>query len=372
MANRKRPDSKLLVIIILLVLLGLVILASASSAYSFKKYGNTYYFLLHQIEFGLLPGLLLGFLAYRTSLEKIRKFSPKLMLLTLMAMVAVFLPFIGSQGADASRWIGIGSFSFQPAELLKLAFILYFASWLTSRTEKEKKMAGEGKPDFSRTFGAFLFLILVIGILLYLQPNVSTLAVIMAIALVMYFANNTPFSHTIFVFILVVIGILVLIQIAPYRLARWTVFINPDYDTTGTGYQLQQSLFAVGSGGWAGKGFGLGVQRFGILPQTISDSIFAVFAEETGFIGACLLVFLFLAFAGAGFKTAKKAQDSFQRLTAIGISSWIIIQAFVNIGAMTGILPLTGIPLPFIGYGGSALALELVGMGILLNISKNS
>ncbi len=160
-------------------------------------------------------------------------------------------------------------------------------------------------------------------------------------------------------------------QLAPYRVNRLLVFFNPGIDPMGIGYQLKQSLIAVGSGGITGVGLGMSIQKLGFLPQPISDSIFAVFSEEAGFVGSLFLIFLFLIFLWRGLKIAKETGNRFCQLTALGITSWIVIQAFVNIGAMIGILPLTGIPLPFIGYGGSALVTTLIGAGILLNISKN-
>ena len=173
-------------------------------------------------------------------------------------------------------------------------------------------------------------------------------------------------------FFLVAGSLIALIKIAPYRAERMLVFFQPGIDPLGIGFQAKQALIAVGSGGIAGVGLGMGIQKFGFLPQPISDSIFAIFAEETGFIGALALIFLFLMFLWRGFRIAKKTQNKFFQLTAIGITSWIIVQAFVNIGSMIGLLPITGIPLPFISYGGSHLIAELVGIGILLNISKQT
>jgi len=372
MAKDKRPDYYLIGVIIALILTGIVILASVSSAYSFKKFGNTYYFLKHQALFGLLPGLFLGFLLYRIKLSTLKKLSPFLLLITLVLMVLVFLPFIGLKSGDAARWIQVGSFTFQPSELLKLVSILYFATWLTSRLEKEEKTADNKVFSFGNTFMAFLMILVIIVVLLFFQSNISTLGVIVLTAFFMYFSMNTPIWHTLFVILAGSGGLLVLIKLAPYRINRLAVFLNPDLDPMGIGYQIKQALIAIGSGGITGTGLGMSAQKFGFLPQTISDSIFAVFAEEAGFMGTLALILLFLVFAFLGFKTAQKSKDSFSKLTALGITFWIIIQAFVNIGAMIGILPLTGIPLPFIGYGGSALALELMGMGILLNISKNT
>ncbi|TFG35538.1 MAG: putative lipid II flippase FtsW [Parcubacteria group bacterium] len=372
MAKDKHLDYFLLAAITALMLFGIVILASVSSAYSFRKFGNTYYYLKHQIIFGLVPGLILGFLAFKTKLSLLKKFSPALLLATLILMVVVFLPGIGMKSGDSARWIRLGTYTFQPSELLKLVSILYFATWLESKLKKEEKSLRPKGFSFDRTFLAFVMILVIIAALLFFQSNISTLGVITFTAFLMYFSMNTPILHTLLIFLLGSGGLFVLIKLAAYRIRRLAVFFNPDLDPMGMGYQIKQALFAIGSGGITGVGLGMSAQKFGFLPQTISDSIFAVFAEESGFVGAVVLILLFLLFAFLGFRVAKRSQDNFSRLAALGITFWIIIQAFVNIGAMIGLLPLTGIPLPFIGYGGSALVLELIGMGILLNISKNS
>ncbi len=191
-------------------------------------------------------------------------------------------------------------------------------------------------------------------------------------ALVMYFVASTPIWQTLSICLIAAGGLFALIKIAPYRLNRLLVFLKPATDPMGIGYQIKQALIAVGSGGIIGVGLGMSRQKFGFLPQSIGDSIFAIFSEETGFIGAFILVFLFATLAWRGFKIAKNCQDKFSQLLASGITFWIILQTFINIGSTVGILPLSGIPLPFISYGGTALVNELVAMGILLNISKQT
>jgi len=364
--NKKHSDYILLTTIGVLLALGILILSSVSASFSYEKSGDTYYFLKHQLLFGLLPGLVLGYLAYRINLSFLKKWSPILLLFTFVLMIAVFLPVVGSKLEGASRWLNLGFFSFQPSELLKLSFILYMASWLSSRTENKSQV------DFNQTLQAFLAILVVIVILLFLQSNLSTLIVIAVVGVTMYLSLNTPLIHIPVIFALGAGALVLLIKIAPYRMNRFLVFLNPDLDPMGIGYQLKQSMIAVGSGGIAGVGLGMSAQKLGYLPQTISDSIFAVFAEETGFLGGLSLVLAFLFFVWRGLKTVKDTPDRFLKLTALGITVWIILQSFVNIGAMIGIVPLTGIPLPFISYGGSALAIEITAMGILLNISKHS
>ena len=371
MKSSKKPDYILLGTVIILLVFGIIILASVSASFSFKKFGDTYYILRHQLLFGLLPGLILAFLAYKINLAFLKKWVPALLLINIFLMLMVFLPFIGSAGDGAARWIIIGPFSFQPAEILKLTFILYLASWLSSRILNPKKPTlGQNEKGLSQNFIAFLAVIGLVGLLLTLQTDLSTLGVIVLVGTLMYFIANTPLWHTALIILMGLGGLFTLIKLVPYRANRLLVFLNPETDPTGIGYQIKQALIAVGSGGIGGVGLGMSVQKLGFLPQTISDSIFAVFSEETGFIGSLILILLFLIFLWRGFKIIKTAEDNFFQLTALGITSWIIIQTFVNIGSMIGILPLTGIPLPFISYGGSALISELIAVGLLLNISK--
>lgn len=359
-----KPDYILLGTVGFLVAAGILILSSISAPFSLEKFGNTYYFLNHQIVYGLIPGLIFGFLAFKIKLSSIKKWAPFLLLANLLLMVMVFVPNIGLKIEGAARWISLGPISFQPSEFLKIAFILYLAAWLTGRTTVQK--------SFNQTLLAFFIILGLIALTLIFQPDISTLGVIFLVAILMYFTNNTPFWHSILMIFLGIVSLFALAKIAPYRAERLAVFFNPNIDPMGIGYQLKQSLIAVGSGGATGVGLGMGIQKLGSLPQPISDSIFAVFSEETGFVGASFLILLFLLFLWRGLKIAKEAQDRFCQLTALGITCWIIIQAFVNIGAMIGIVPLTGIPLPLISYGGTSLVATLTAIGILLNISKNT
>jgi len=362
MAKSKKPDYVLLTTCIVLIILGVLILASVSAAVGQRSFGSSFYFLKHQLMLGLLPGIILGFLAFKKDLSWFRKYASFLFFLNLILLLIVLLPKIIGQTQETLRWLGWGTISFQPAELLKLTIILYWASWWTS----EKTKAIENK-EF--TLIPFLTVMSVVFLLLYFQPDISTLAVLIFLAALIYFLADTPLWHTLFMLLLGGAGLFLLMK-SGYRSNRLAVFLNPNLDPMGIGYQLKQALITVGSGGISGVGLGLSSQKFGFLPELISDSIFAIFAEEAGFVGSFILVSLFVIFLWRGFRIAYYSKDKFDRLLAAAISSWIAIQAFVNIGAMTGIIPLTGIPLPFISYGGSALISELIGIGILLNISK--
>jgi cell division protein FtsW len=366
-----RPDYILVGVVVILVVLGILILASVSASLSQEKFGTTYYFLNHQLLFGLLPGIILAFLAFKVRLDFLKKWAPVLLLINLVLLAMVFLPKIGAGAGGASRWLSLGPISFQPSEFLKLTFVLYSAAWLASRAPSRGAGGGKAEKWFSQNFIAFLLVIGLISLLLILQPDISTLGLIVLVGVVMYFLANTPLWHSILIILIGAGGLFSLIKLAPYRAARLLVFLKPETDPMGIGYQIKQALIAVGSGGIFGLGLGMSGQRLSFLPQSISDSIFAIMAEETGFIGSLILISLFLIFLWRGFKIGKGRENKFSQLLAIGISSWIVIQAFINVGSMIGLLPLTGIPLPFISYGGSALVTELTGVGILLNISKN-
>lgn len=365
---KRKPDLFLLGTIIFLIVFGIIILASVSAPLALNKFNTPYYFLNHQLIYGLIPGIILGFLVFRTKLEKIKKLAPVFLLINLIFLILVFMPKIGMEAKGASRWLNFGIISFQPSEFLKLTFILYLASFLASKTQNAKNR----QKDFSQTFLAFLAIIGLIGALLIFQPDISTLGIIAIVAGLMYFLAKTPFWHTILIIILGSGGLALLVKFASYRFSRLLTFLNPEFDPMGRGYQAKQALITIGSGGILGQGLGLSLQKFGFLPEAMSDSIFAVFAEEMGFMGAIILLSFFMIFLWASFRVAQKTQDNFSKLASLGITSWICLQALVNISSMAGLLPLAGIPLPFVSYGGSALIAELTAMGLLMNISKNS
>lgn len=352
--------------VICLVLLGIIILMSVSSATGHQKFGSPTFYLYRHLLLGLIPGGIMGFLVYKVSLERIKKLIPIAILLNLVAMVLVFVPGIGLTLGGSSSWLNLRFTSLQPSEFLKLSFILYLALWLSARAEKKQQK------DISKTFYAFSALIVVISFLLIKQPDVGTLSIVIGTAFLMFFLAGMPLKYIFILFSAIVAGVIILIKAAPYRMERFLAFINPGSDPMNTGYQIKQAAIAIGSGGIFGTGLGMSVQKFGFLPQPMADSIFACYAEETGLIGSVVLIFFFAILAWFGFLIAKRAKNNFERLAALGITGWLSLQAFVNIGSMAGLMPLTGVPLPFIGFGGSAMVAELTGIGILLNISKNS
>ena len=374
------PDRWLLIVLFVLIMLGFLILSSASISYSQKEFGSPLYILLHQLKIGILPGILIGILFFNLPLDFVRKYSLFFMLFVLFLTSMVFIPSIGVNVGGSSRWIRFGSLQFQPSEFLKLASIIYIAAWLSkwksNPQDGNKKIFSRKnlslKGDWAKKSISFLVIISSVIILLFFQPDFSTLGIIILAAISMYFVAN-PGIRTILLIVLILVILMAAIPLSGYRMDRILVFLNPEgSDPMGSGYQIGQSLIAIGSGGLWGKGFGFGVQKLGFLPQPIADSIFSVFAEETGLIGSIILIFLFLLFAIIGFKISKDSPNTFLKTLSLGIVFWIVFQAFVNIGSVMGIVPLTGIPLPFIANGGSHLLAELAGAGLLLNISKYS
>lgn len=345
-----------------LLIFGLFILASASLGFSQTKFGYPYYYLLHQIAFGALPGAILLYLVYRTPYDFWRRRAPIVIICGIFLMFLVFVPSLGMYHAGARRWISVGPFSFQPAEFLKFAYVVYLAAWLESKS----KAVGTFK------FGLLPFLIMsaFIASFLVLQPDIGTLGVLLASIAALFFLSGGSLKQLALLFVigLVIIGILVALE--PYRVQRLKVFLNPAYDLQGTGYQTNQALIAVGSGGFWGRGFGLSRQKFSYLPEPIGDSIFAVAAEELGFVGSTVLLGLFLLFFLRGIWATWRAPDFFGKLLGSGILFLIMFQMLINISAILALMPLTGIPLPFVSYGGSALAVTMAEVGIILNISK--
>ncbi|MFA5743136.1 MAG: putative lipid II flippase FtsW [Candidatus Paceibacterota bacterium] len=351
-----QPDFILMGILASLILIGILVLATASVPYSLRIAGNPNYFLFKQLISGLI-GLIAGFIAYKLSLEKVKKITIFFFFVAMALMFSVFLPIWGHEAKGATRWISLGFTSFQPSELLKITAILYLAN-LVSKLKKKSLL------PFIAVIGA-------ITAVLLLQKDLSTLIIIFATGGIIYFCAQTPLKHIFLIGLAGIVCVTFFILMEPYRMQRIENIFSPNKDVLGAGYHPQQALISIGSGEITGSGLGLSVQKFGFLPESITDSIFAIYAEETGFIGCVLLVSLFLLFAQRTFLIVKKIEDPSNKLIACGIGSWITLQAFINIGSMTGILPVSGIPLPFISSGGSHLIVELTAMGILLNISKN-
>ncbi|MFH1346982.1 MAG: putative peptidoglycan glycosyltransferase FtsW [Spirochaetota bacterium] len=368
----KNSDYVFIVCALLLTVFGLIMLSSASSDLGKIKFNDTYFYLKHQIIYGLGLGAI-GFLfAFFVDYRFWRKIAAPLLIANLFLLVLVFAP-LGFSHAGASRWLNLGFISLQPAELLKFSFIVYLAAWLAPRVKGENKE--KRQKDFWAGYFPFLVISGLVAVLIIIQRSTSAVAIIMAAGLLVYFVSGARLSFIFSTIFLGILGFALLVSYSPYRLDRVETYVKMitgselvDYESSA--FQVNQSLMSIGSGGLWGVGFGQSTAKFKRLPEPISDSIFAVIAEELGFVGAASLIAIFGVFFVKGFMIAKKSSDQFARLITVGFVSVMAIQAFINIAAISGLMPLTGVPLPFISYGGTSLAVFLTMTGVIGNISK--
>ncbi|MBI1974361.1 MAG: putative lipid II flippase FtsW [Candidatus Zambryskibacteria bacterium] len=362
MATRARVDKTFLSITVLLAGAGFLIFSSASLALLAKESSNYSSIAFSQTVLGLLAGSVALVIASRLDYKIWKKFAFYLLLFAIILNIAVLIPGVGFAHAGARRWLEVGGFSFQPSEVLKLGFIIYFAAWCSAVKDKIK--------TFSWGLMPFIIMLSIAGVLLLKQPDYDTLLVLAVTGIAMFVAAGARWKDILLLAIVGTIAISFKIYATPYAMQRIKTFFHPMENTLGAGWQSQQSLIAVGSGGLFGRGFGQSVQKFTYLPEPVGDSVFAVAAEELGFIGAVILVGLFVLFATRGLKIASGAANPFARLVVVGIVIMIISQAFVNIGAMLGVVPLSGITLPFVSQGGTSLFFTLLEAGIVLSISR--
>ncbi len=357
-----QPDYILLILTGIIIFFGLLLLSSATSVKGFQEQSDTYYFVKQQITRGFLPGCLLFLLFIRIPYTYLKKLSWLWLALTIGLLILVFIPGLGVVFNGSRSWISLAGIRVQTSELAKLTFIIYLAIWLESKQKMIK--------DWQHTFLPFLIIVGLTGGLILLQPDLGTMLIFLMVAIIMFFVAGMRLSQLAVLGGLSGLMIAIMVKIAPYRLERLTTFLHPDFDTQGAGYQLKQALIAVGSGGIFGLGLGQSRQKFNYLPEVAADSIFAIIAEEWGFIFCIFLLLLFLFVCLRGLRIAKRAPDTFAKLLTTGIITWITVQSLVNIGAIIGILPLTGLPLPFISLGGSNLAVVMMALAIVINISK--
>ncbi len=353
--NKLSPDRWLLIITIVISLFGILMVYDSSVAISIRDFSDQYYFVREQVKWlalGYAALLVMIFFDY----HHWYKLALPILLFTLLTLLAVFIPGLGVKALGAHRWLNLRFLILQPAELAKLTLIIYLSAWFAGR-EKGR-------------FLAFLILLGMFFGLVIIEPDLGTGLIILGLSLSLYFFSGATLKHFIFILPLLVMGIFVLAIVSPYRFARITSYLHPEADPLGTSYQIRQVLIGLGSGGWSGVGIGQSRQKYEYLPEANTDSIFAIIGEETGFLGGIAVITAYLLLIWRGFRIAKRAPDLFGRLLAAGVSCWIGIQTLLNLSAMVALIPLTGIPLPLISYGGSSLVIVLTGIGILLNISR--
>lgn len=362
--HKDRVDRRLLISIILLVVVGFLIFLSASLGLLARDSVHFGSIAFKQIFFGLLPGLAGLYIFSKIDYMKWRKFSFWFFIFAIVLNLIIFIPGLGLHHGGAVRWLIIGPISFQTSEVLKIAAVMYFAAWLSFMKDKAT--------DFKKGFLPLLVMLGITGLLCLLQPDTDTFIVIASALVAMFVVAGGKWKHIGALVVICGFCLALLAFSRPYVMARITTFLNPSTGNQGSGYQIQQSLIAIGSGGITGRGFGQSIQKFNYLPEPVGDSIFAVAAEEFGMIGAFVLIGLYLFFTLRTLKIATTAYHQFGTLLSVGIVTFIIVQSFTNIGAMVAVLPLSGIPLLFVSQGGTALLFVLAESGILLNISRTA
>jgi len=349
----QKIDKKLFITILVLVAVGLVAVADASAPIAIRDFGDKYYFIKQQ-SLWAVAGLALMFTCMYIKPLFWKKIATPLFLINLFLLILVLIPGLGGKVLGARRWLNLGIFSFQPSELMKLSMVLYQA-----------KLSETGK-----SITAFLIPIFLVAFLIMLEPDLGTTLVIASFSMLQVFVAGANLLHLLGAVSLSGVATLLLVLISDYRRDRFLTFLKQTQDPLGKGYHVRQILLALGTGGIFGIGLGQSRQKYLFLPETATDSIFAVIAEEIGFAGAFLFILAFCYLIFRCIKVSTNAPDNFSRVFGVGVTAWIAIQTMFNIGSMVALMPLTGIPLPFISYGGSSLTTILIACGILLAVSR--
>ena len=361
--NSGKFDGFLFIVIVMLSMFGLLMISSSGSVYAMDRFGDLSLFFTKQVKY-LLLGFVILLIMQKIDYNKFRKLSLYIFIASIVLLIMVLISNIGISGNGATRWIKIGGFSFQPTEFVKLSVILYFSAWCASRGEKIK--------DLKEGLVPFLIMLTIVSIPIAMQPDIGSLSFIVLISISIFFLAGASLKHLFLIGIAGTIIFSIFVFSSEYRMERVNTFLHPELDPNDSGYQIRQASIAIGSGGLYGVGLGHSKQSKGLfLPEPVGDSIFAIISEEFGFVGSVTLVFVFLFLIWRIFKIAMLSDDIFARLVVSGIGIWIVGQAYMNIMAITGLMPLTGIPLSFISYGGSSLIAMMMAMGIILNISRH-
>lgn len=360
--STKTVDRFFLTLTLILVFLGIAMFVSASLGVLAKNAKLFYDIVLKQTVLGLGLGLTGMYFASRIDYRIWKKNAFYIFLGSILLTAAVYIPGLGFSHGGALRWIDIGPVSFQPAEILKFGFIVYFAAWLSWAKHKVS--------DFKFGMLPLAIMLGVIALILLNQPDTKSFILISVTGISMLFIGGVPMKYILSSGAIIGIALAVLVFFTPYLQDRVQTFINPSHDAKGSSYQIQQSLIAIGSGGVFGRGYGQSIQKFTYLPEPQGDSIFAVLGEELGFVGGIITIFLYMLWSLRGFNIANNAPDMFGRLLVSGIVILMISQSFLHIASVIGVFPLTGVPLVFMSHGGTSLMIYLVAIGLILQVSK--
>jgi len=350
-----KPDYWLIGTIVPLSLFGLLMVYNSSAAMAIRDFGNQYYYLQEQAKW-LVLGFVICIIFSCIDYRLWKRIAFPVMIGTILLLCIVLIPGIGIKALGAKRWINLGFFVLQPAEFAKLSLVMYLSVWLTSAR-------GQRLVPFLMLLGVFIALVM-------LEPDLGTAMIITLTSLAMFFYSGAAIQHFLLMLPIIGIGAIFLAVFSPYRFKRLLTFLNPENDPLGASYHIRQAIIAIGSGGLFGLGLGQSRQKYEYLPEANTDSIFAIIGEEVGFIGCIILIAVYLFLLWRGFRIARRIEDPFGRNLAFGITTWLGIQTLINISAMVALIPLTGVPLPFISYGGSSLVIIFAACGILVNISR--
>ena len=359
----KKERILLIIAVVLLSLFGLIMIYSASNIWSEYKFNDPYKYLKSQGLFLIISYIAL-FIISKVPYIEYKKKANMIFLVCVVLLVLVLIPGVGSVRNGSRSWFGIGGFGIQPSEFTKLGLIIFTSKYLSNNSKEIR--------DIKKGVLPILGILLLIFGLIMLEPDFGTGVVIVMTIVVLLFTSGVKMNFFIKIGVLGLIGVVALIIIAPYRMQRIVSFINPWNDPLGSGFQIIQSLYAIGPGGLLGLGFGNSVQKHFYLPEPQTDFIFSIISEEFGFMGVLLVSILFITIIYSGFKIAMKCEDLFGKYLAFGITFGLAFQTMLNLMVVVGLIPVTGVTLPFLSYGGSSLLITMCGMGILLNISKNS
>jgi cell division protein FtsW len=363
MMRGKKVDKFFLIIVFILLFLGVAIFISASLGILAKNEKTFYSVLISQLVLGLGLGLTGMYICTKIDYKFWRKYSLLIFLGSILLTAAVFIPSLGWSHGGAERWIDLRFVRFQPVEFLKFGFVIYFAAWLSWAKSRVK--------DFKFGILPFAIMLGLIAVVLLKQPDTKSFILITLTGLSMLFISGLPLRYIFGAGAVLALAFGVLVYSKPYLQTRIQTFINPSHDSQGSSYQIQQSLIALGSGGIFGRGFGQSVQKFSYLPEPQGDSIFAVLGEEFGFVGSVVIIILYILFALRGLRIANRSPDYFSGLMVSGIVILITVQSFMHIASITGVFPLTGVPLVFMSHGGTSLMIYLMSIGIVLQVSKH-
>lgn len=356
------PDTLLFLAVAALVGIGLVMIYSASSSTAYAQSGDTAYFVKRQFVW-LVVGVAAAYGAYRIDYHKLKSAAPYILVASILSLLVVLVPHVGLVVNGARRWIGIHSLSFQPSEFAKLALVVYLAAMLAQRGERIVSLAKGLIP--------LCIPVAIMSVLILKEPDMGTASLLAMIAFAMFFTAGARIAHLVAIFLATVPPVVLTILASPYKRARIFAFIDPWRDPLNTGFHIVQSLLALGSGGLFGVGLGASRAKFFYLPEQYTDFIFSVLGEELGLLGALAVVALFLLFAYRAIRIAIAASNRFGFFLAAGCTALIVIQAFINIGVVTSSWPVTGVPLPFISFGGSSLIVNLVAVALIANVGRH-